>query len=364
MESIDRDLGARVTRAESQQLAELDRVDQLEERLTEASAHAAQQLKLQNAKVISTQLAELERVDNLELELRNVHAGAAIQRDKIRALEESLEQVQQQVQELCAASSSGSPRVAPHVTKSYYAVHVGRKPGVYNSCEEALLQVDGFADNRHKKFSDYMSAAEYVKTGAESSKYDFYGVRKGRDTGVYTSSEAARIQVEGYSNSEWKGFKEMHQARDYVNYTDAASRPDGALTGEMCQQAWREALSTLDLGELLEGSGTWASSLLAAARNADVETNLRVIKRVVCYASAAMESQVIRDPDPNLGDVPREIFVTLFDPAVGFNMKPNLARRAAIAMWDRSQFRIGCSGAWGRTHWVIRDAVREALGGA
>ena len=120
----------------------------------------------------------------------------------------------------------------------------------------------------------------------------------------------------------------------------------------------------LDLGALLDGSGTWTSSLLAAAKNADVETNLRVIKRVVRYASAAMESQVTQDPDPNLGDIPREIFVTLFDPAVGFNMKPNLARRAAVAMWDRSQFRIGCSGAWGRTHWMIRDAVREALGEA
>jgi hypothetical protein len=94
--------------------------------------------------------------------------------------------------------------------------------------------------------------------------------------------------------------REMHQARDYVNYTDTAFRQDGALNGELCQQAWREALSTgLDLGALLDGSGTWTSSLLAAARNADVETNLRVIKRVVRYASAAMESQVTQDPDPN-----------------------------------------------------------------
>ena len=70
-----------------------------------------------------------------------------------------------------------------------------------------------------KKLSDYMSAAEYVRTGAESSKYEYYGVRKGRSTGVYTSSAAARLQVEGYSNAEWQGFREMHQARDYVNYT-------------------------------------------------------------------------------------------------------------------------------------------------
>ena len=56
--------------------------------------------------------------------------------------------------------------------------------------------------------------------------------------------------------------------------------------------------------------------------------------------------------------------MTLFDPAVGFNMKPNLARRAAIAIWDRSQFRVGNAGAWSRAHWMVRDAVREALGDA
>ena len=44
-------------------------------------------------------------------------------------------------------------------------------------------------------------------------------------------------QVEGYSNAEWKGFREMHQARDYVNYTDTVFRQDGALNGELCQQS-------------------------------------------------------------------------------------------------------------------------------
>jgi hypothetical protein len=233
------------------------------------------------------------------------------------------------------------------------------------SSMEARRQVDGFTGSRHKKFSDYMSAADYVRTGTESPKYQCYGVRKGRATGVYTSSAAARIQVEGYTNAEWKGFNEMYQARDYVNYTNTVFGQEGALNGELCQRAWEEALSTgLDLGALLDGEGTWTSCLLAAAKNADVETNLRVIKRVVRYASAAMESQVTQDSDPNLGSFPREIFVTLFDPAVGFNMEPSLAKYAAVAMWDQSQFRIGCSSTWSRTHWVIRDAVQEALGEA
>ena len=66
------------------------------------------------------------------------------------------------------------------------------------------MEVDGFTNSHHKRFSDYMSATEFVRTGAETSKYEYYGVRKGCSTGVYTSSAAARLQVEGeYSNAEW-----------------------------------------------------------------------------------------------------------------------------------------------------------------
>ena len=132
--------------------------------LADAFAHAAQQLKSQDARMRSIQLAELERVDNLEQELRNAQACAAQRLDRIRALEEALERVE----ETCAAVSGDDPRDSSHETK-FYGVHAGRTPGVYTSWKEARREVDGFAGSRHKKFSDYMSAAEYVNTGAESS---------------------------------------------------------------------------------------------------------------------------------------------------------------------------------------------------
>ena len=113
----------------------------------------------------------------MEQELRNAQACAARRLDRIRALEEALERVEV----TCAAISGDEPQDPSHETK-FYGAHAERTPGVYTSWREARREVDGFAGSRHKKFSDYMSAAEYVNTGTESSKYDYYGVRKGRST--------------------------------------------------------------------------------------------------------------------------------------------------------------------------------------
>ena len=95
VESVGHDLEARLAHVETQLAAELDRGDQLEQRLTDAFAHSAQQLKSQDARMRSIQLGELERVDNLETELRNVRAGAAQQLDRIRALEGALERAEE-----------------------------------------------------------------------------------------------------------------------------------------------------------------------------------------------------------------------------------------------------------------------------
>jgi hypothetical protein len=88
----------------------------------------------------SIQLAELDRVDNLEQELRNAQACAARRLDRIRALEEALERVEV----TCAAISGDEPQDPSHETK-FYGVHAGRTPGVYTSWREARREVDGFA---------------------------------------------------------------------------------------------------------------------------------------------------------------------------------------------------------------------------
>lgn len=49
----------------------------------------------------------------------------------------------------------------------FYAVRVGRQPGIYNSWDIAKRQVDGFSGAQYKSFSDWMTARQYLD-GSES----------------------------------------------------------------------------------------------------------------------------------------------------------------------------------------------------
>lgn len=45
----------------------------------------------------------------------------------------------------------------------------------------------------------------------------FYAVRKGLQTGIFTSWDACKQQVEGYPGAEYKGFKTQAEAEEYLN---------------------------------------------------------------------------------------------------------------------------------------------------
>lgn len=57
------------------------------------------------------------------------------------------------------------PRAAP----GFYAVHRGRRPGVYRTWDEVKSQVDGFAGSRHKKFATESEALAFVASGSNSA---------------------------------------------------------------------------------------------------------------------------------------------------------------------------------------------------
>ena len=48
---------------------------------------------------------------------------------------------------------------------NYYAVHVGRKPGVYKTWKDCEKQVKGFPKARYKKFSSIQNAQLFFETG-------------------------------------------------------------------------------------------------------------------------------------------------------------------------------------------------------
>ena len=99
-------------------------------------------LEARLTRIESQQLAELDRVDHLEQELANAQACATQQLDRIRSLEEALERIE-------VSQMEDEPEDSPQEPK-FYGVHAGRKPGVYTSWKEARREVDGFANSRHK----------------------------------------------------------------------------------------------------------------------------------------------------------------------------------------------------------------------
>ena len=47
-----------------------------------------------------------------------------------------------------------------------YAVHKGRKPGIYTTWEECKKQIDGFSGPIYKKFDNITSAELFLKNNA------------------------------------------------------------------------------------------------------------------------------------------------------------------------------------------------------
>lgn len=47
-------------------------------------------------------------------------------------------------------------------TERFYAVSIGRRPGIYWSWQWAKRQVEGWAGNTYRKFNDYVGARMYM----------------------------------------------------------------------------------------------------------------------------------------------------------------------------------------------------------
>ncbi|OWZ07746.1 Ribonuclease HI, partial [Phytophthora megakarya] len=112
--------------------------------------------------------------------------------------------------------------------KWYYAVAVGRLPGVYTDWEVAKSQVNGFSGSRMKKFHDLDEANAFIQenltnySNREEDKSEepeelwYYAVAVGRFPGVYTDWEVAKSQVNGFSGSRMKKFRDLDEANAFI----------------------------------------------------------------------------------------------------------------------------------------------------
>ena len=53
---------------------------------------------------------------------------------------------------------------------TYYVVHKGRKPGIYNNWNECKKQVEGFEDPVFKKFDNQKEAQLFLENGFPNKK--------------------------------------------------------------------------------------------------------------------------------------------------------------------------------------------------
>lgn len=135
-------------------------------------------------------------------------------------------------------------RESKPVQPKFYAVRIGKEPGIYHSWSECLDQVRGFPKAMFKSFATLCDAQKFVNNEETPSGVDkvtkWYGVRAGRNPGVYTSWQDVLDQITGWKGPKHKGFKTKWEAEQYVadaGYT-AQDIPVGSIeTGEPAKKA-------------------------------------------------------------------------------------------------------------------------------
>lgn len=124
-------------------------------------------------------------------------------------------------------SSAGTKRKRESKsTPKFYAVRVGKVPGIYHTWAECLEQVRGHPKAMFKSFPSLADAQYYLEgdnaagesgvTGSGRSAGKWYGVRCGRNPGVYPSWADVLEQITGWKNPKHRGFKTRIEAELFV----------------------------------------------------------------------------------------------------------------------------------------------------
>lgn len=122
------------------------------------------------------------------------------------------------------ASTAGTKRKRETAVK-YYAVHIGKAPGIYHTWSECLDQVRGWRKASFKSFSNQSEAQAFVDHGevakdssaGNDPNQKYYGVRVGKVPGVYTSWPEVLEQITGWKGPKHRAFKTRAEAEVFVN---------------------------------------------------------------------------------------------------------------------------------------------------
>ncbi|KGO71095.1 Ribosomal protein L9/RNase H1, N-terminal [Penicillium italicum] len=104
----------------------------------------------------------------------------------------------------------------------YYAVKAGHKPGIYYGWNDCLAQITGFKGAIFQSFPSQEAANAFlsgIKLPAESQTSEntrFYGIQRGRVTGVYTDWTTAQEQIRGFPRPRYRKFSTREEAEEFV----------------------------------------------------------------------------------------------------------------------------------------------------
>jgi viroplasmin and RNaseH domain-containing protein len=89
---------------------------------------------------------------------------------------------------------------------------------VVTTWDECKNRTNGVPGARFKSFTTEDEAHAFVKSGGvEETPTQFYAVWVGRTPGVYTSWTAAQEQVAGFGGARFKGFPTLEEAQLHFN---------------------------------------------------------------------------------------------------------------------------------------------------
>lgn len=104
--------------------------------------------------------------------------------------------------------------------QKYYAVRAGNRPGVYLTWAECQQQTAGFRGASYKSFTSREDAEAFVAGRKTSSAADgedkFYAVAVGRVPGVYTDWDEASLAITGWKGPKYKKFGTRDEAIEFI----------------------------------------------------------------------------------------------------------------------------------------------------
>ncbi|KAH7689664.1 ribonuclease h protein [Aphelenchoides avenae] len=117
--------------------------------------------------------------------------------------------------------SAAEKSIAAKGTPGFYAVRYGRVPGVYGSYRELQENTAGYKFAAFKKFDNEGDAWKFVNGEIPISRdpgqtATFYAVQVGRKPGVFRSWDECLKQIEGNPHAIFKKFTDEKAARDFV----------------------------------------------------------------------------------------------------------------------------------------------------